>query len=228
MSWIGWILPVYRALAAPVVRWLFFHDLIVHTNNFANVKWMGAPIWQNVQDLWVIQETIAEVRPALLIECGTNRGGSSLFYAHLMDILGNGKIVTIDIEKLHDLSHPRITYLIGNSTSKEIVEQVRLVAAATDGPVMVILDSDHSEGHVRNELDCYAPLVTPASYCLVQDGVIDTMFIFRAGRPGPLPAIEAFLNDNPEFVVDEERCRRFIITHHPRGWLKRLPNAAQV
>src|SRR3954452_1566479 len=68
----------------------FFSELTAKTNNFGRMTWLGNPIWQNVLDLWTIQETIAEVRPSLLIETGTNRGGSSLFFAHLMDLLGQG------------------------------------------------------------------------------------------------------------------------------------------
>jgi len=86
---------------------------------------------------------------------------------------------------------------------------------------MVILDSDHSEEHVRRELELYAPLVTPGSYCLVQDGVIDALHIFRSGRPGPLPAIKSFLKTTREFELDAKRSQRFLITHHPSGWLKR-------
>jgi cephalosporin hydroxylase len=55
----------------------------------------------------------------------------------------------------------------------------------------------------------------------VQDGVIDTLDVFAAFRPGPLPAIEAFLRTNPEFEVDTERCMRFLITHSPNSWLRR-------
>ena len=211
----------YRRLIARSVRSLFFNDLLVHTNNFGNVKWLGHPIWQNVLDLWTIQETIAEIKPALLIESGTNRGGSSLFYAHLFDLIGAGRIITIDVEKLHDLKHPRITYLLGSSTAEGVISECRRQAAAATGPVMVILDSDHSEAHVRRELDLYAPLVTPGSYCLVQDGVIDDLRIFRAGRPGPLPAIQSFLKSTPGFERDTTRSDRFLITHHPSGWLKR-------
>jgi len=139
--------------------------LLAKTENFGHVTWLGQPIWQNILDLWMIQESIAEVRPRLLIECGTNRGGSSLFFAHLFDLMGDGAILTIDVERLHNLSHPRITYLVGSSTSNEVLEQVRCTAAATAGPIMVILDSDHTKNHVRSELECYAPLVTPGSYC---------------------------------------------------------------
>jgi len=98
-----YLFNAYRRVIGRSVRSLFFSDLVVHTNNFGDVKWLGNPIWQNVLDLWTIQETIAEVKPALLIESGTNRGGSSLFYAHLFDLMGAGRVVTIDIEKLHKL-----------------------------------------------------------------------------------------------------------------------------
>jgi cephalosporin hydroxylase len=213
----------YARQLAPIVRSLFFRELINKTNNFGAVEWLGHPIWQNVLDLWTIQETIAEVRPGLLIESGTNRGGSSLFFAHLLDLIGTGQVVTIDIARLHNLSHPRITYLVGSSLSAEVLEKVRANVASCSGPVMVILDSDHSRDHVHRELECYAPLVTPGSYCLVQDGVIDTLTVFRASRPGPLVAIEDFLKSNDAFELDIERSERFLITHHPKGWLRRKP-----
>jgi cephalosporin hydroxylase len=206
---------------APIIHSLFFAELISKTNNFGAVTWLGQPIWQNVLDLWTIQETIAEVRPQLLIECGTYRGGSSLFFANLFDLMGQGEVVTIDVERQHDLSHPRVTYLLGSSTSDGIMVKVREKVRRCTGAVMVILDSDHSQEHVRRELELYAPLVTPGSYCLVQDGVIDTMSVFRSGRPGPLPAIEEFLKSNDAFELDAQRCERFLISHHPKGWLRR-------
>jgi cephalosporin hydroxylase len=212
---------LYRQFLAPTVHSLFFRELISKTKNFGTVTWMGHPIWQNVFDLQTIQETIVATRPSLLIECGTNRGGSSMFYAHLFDLMGNGEVITVDVERLHNLSHPRITYLIGSSTASEVLEVMRQRAGAAVGPVMVILDSDHSANHVRQELSCYASLVTPGSFCLVQDGVIDKLPPLRAGRPGPLVAIEDFLRTTDEFEVDNERCERFLITHHPKGWLRR-------
>ena len=199
----------------------FFTRLIEKTENFGHLTWLGKPIWQNLLDLWTIQETIYEIRPAVLLECGTNRGGSSYFFASLFDLMNHGQVVTIDVEKLHDLSHPRVTYLLGSSLAPEIMEQVASMVAATSGPIMVLLDSDHNELHVRNEIEAYHRFVTPGSFLLVQDGVIDTLPVFAAGRPGPLPAIEAFLKAHPEFEVDTERCSRFLITHSPKGWLRR-------
>lgn len=199
----------------------FHRDLIVRTGNFGRTTWLGQPIWQNVLDLWTIQETISEIRPALLIETGTNRGGSSLFYAHLMDLLGHGRVLTIDILELHSLDHPRVEFLLGSSTDEAIVEQVRQAAAAADGPVMVILDGDHSRDHVARELELYAPLVTPGSLLLSQDGVIDELSIFSDTRPGPLPANRDFLARHPEFEHDTARNDRFLLSHHPVGWLRR-------
>jgi cephalosporin hydroxylase len=204
----------------PVGR-LFLNDLIARTGNFATTTWLGQPIWQNVLDLWTIQETIAEIRPALLIETGTNRGGSALFYAHLMDLMGSGRVVTIDVERLHGLDHPRIEFLHGSSTDPAVAEQVRARACEADGAVMVILDSDHARDHVAAELELYAPLVTPGSLLLSQDGVIDQLWLFSDSRPGPLGANREFLARHPEFEYDRERNERFIVTHHPCGWLRR-------
>lgn len=98
--------PLYRRTVGKVIHRLFQIDLIEKTDNFADVKWLGRPIWQNVLDLWIIQEAISELRPALLIECGTNRGGSAFFYANLFDLMDHGRVITIDIERMHDLNHP--------------------------------------------------------------------------------------------------------------------------
>jgi cephalosporin hydroxylase len=200
----------------------FFTHLIEKTDNFDRQTWLGKPVWQNLFDLWVIQETLNEIRPALLIECGTNRGGSSYYFATLFDLLNHGRVITIDVEKLHDVSHPRVTYLLGSSVSSGILNQVTRAVAETDGPVMVLLDSDHSEAHVRQGMDCYHRFVTSGSFLMVQDGVIDTLRMFSVARPGPLKAIESFLKVHPEFEVDHERSNRYLITHSPKGWLRRI------
>ncbi|HET8673294.1 MAG TPA: CmcI family methyltransferase [Thermoleophilaceae bacterium] len=216
----GWLRFYARTLRRPVTR-MFHQDLIVKTGNFGHTTWVGQPIWQNVLDLWTIQETISEIRPALLIETGTNRAGSALFYAHLMDLLGTGRVLTVDIVKLHDVTHPRVEFVIGSSTDPEVAERVREAAAEADGPVMVILDGNHDRDHVAAELEIYAPLVTPGSVLLSQDGIIDELPMFRDTRPGPLPANRRFLARHPEFEWDRERNERFLLTHHPVGWLRR-------
>jgi cephalosporin hydroxylase len=180
-------------VGGPQIARLYHRYVVGRTSNFAYTKWLGVPIWQNVVDAWTIQETLAEVRPALLIETGTYHGGSSLMYAQLMDLMDHGRVITIDIVDAH----------------------------AAEGPVMVILDGDHSRDHVARELELYAPLVTPGSYLLSQDGVIDQFGFFRDSRPGPLKANRDFLARHPEFEHDRERNERFGISHHPLGWMRR-------
>jgi cephalosporin hydroxylase len=199
----------------------FMRELVKRTDNFGDVTWLGHPVWQNVLDLWVIQEAISEIKPALLIECGTNRGGSALFFAHLFDLMDQGRVVSVDVERMHDLEHPRVEFHIGSSVSDEMLGRMRQAAAAADGPVMVILDSDHSAEHVAKELDAYHGFVTPGSLMLCQDGVIDELPMLARDRPGPLVAIKQFLAQHPEFHVDERYDRRFVVTHHPQGWLRR-------
>ena len=211
----------YDRTLAGRLRRLFLTDLIIETGNFAKTTWLGQPIWQNVLDLHTMQETVCEVKPDLLIECGTNLGGSALFFASLFELMGKGSVLTIDVERMHDLSHPRITFLVGSSLDPEIITQAQFAASNVKGPVMVVLDSLHSASHVRAEMEAYCGLVTKGSYLFTQDGVIDELFMFRRGRPGPLQAIREFLRVHPEFEVDHDRSRRFLITHSPMGWLRR-------
>lgn len=211
----------YDRTLAPALRKLFLVDLIVETRNFGDTTWMGQPIWQNVLDLHTMQETIYEVKPDLLIECGTHCGGSALFFAHLLQLMGNGRVVTVDLVKMHDLSHPLITFLEGSSVDPQVIDRVHEIAASVKGPVMVVLDSDHSASHVRREMEAYCDLVTTGSYLFAQDGALDQLVALRLGPPGPLKAIHDFLRAHPEFEVDHAKSRRFLITHSPMGWLRR-------
>ena len=219
---LGGLLPLYRLTIGRLVKKLFMLDLVSQTDNFRDVKWLGQPLWQNTTDLWTIQEVISETRPALLIETGTYEGGSARFYASLMDLVDHGRVVTIDLRRKPEIDHPRVMFIPGSSTDAFVVARVRAEVAKTKGPVMVILDSDHRQAHVAAELEAYASLVTPGSYILVQDGIMDELLpALRKDTPGPVPAIRAFLKDHPEFVEDKELSERFLITSHPHGWLRR-------
>jgi cephalosporin hydroxylase len=217
----GEAIRVLKRATRPLVYRAYFNDLVDKSGNFGDVCWLGHPIWQNVLDLWSLQEAIAEIQPALLVETGTNRGGSAMFYAHLFDLLGHGRVITVDVQRMHELEHPRVEFLLGSSLEHQVLERMRQAARSANGPVMVVLDSDHAEAHVTAELAAYADLVTPGSLLLAQDGIIDVLPRFAHARPGPLPAIKKFLAARPDFEVDARWDRRFLVTHHPSGWLHR-------
>jgi cephalosporin hydroxylase len=162
-----------------------------------------------------------ETRPDLIIETGTNMGGSALFLASMCDLLSNGEIVTIDIGERPDRpDHPRITYLLGSSTDPDVLAQLTSKLESANR-VMVILDSDHSEGHVFDELTTLGPLVTPGCYLIVEDTIVNGNPVLPDFGPGPAEAVTRYLNDRPsQFVVDASR-EKFHLTFNPRGYLRR-------
>jgi cephalosporin hydroxylase len=207
-------------------RWLRragLQALIGRTGNFRTTSWLGHPIWQNPLDAWSLQEAIVQDDVDLVVECGTNRGGSALYMASLFDLLGRGHVITIDIATLSDIVHPRIDFVIGSSTDPAVVDDVRArVERLGAARVMVLLDSDHAGAHVLRELELYADLVPVGGYVLVQDGCIDELASMRSDRPGPLWAIRRFVADDARFVIDRDRSDRYLFSHSPSGWIRRV------
>ncbi len=196
------------------------HDVLYESDAWTEATWLGAQALKNPLDLWIYQEIVVETKPELIVETGTYRGGSALYLASLCDLLGRGEVVSIDIEPMRDdyPEHPRITYLAGrSSTDPAVVEEVR--ARAEGRAILVILDSDHSQGHVEAELAAYASLVPVGCYLIVEDSNIGQ--IRKDLMPGPLEAIENFLAGTDEFVIDRAR-EKFLITFNPSGYLRRV------
>lgn len=202
-------------------------------------SWLGRPIIQLPDDMLRIQEAIWQVRPDIIIETGIAHGGSLIFYASLMEMIGKGRVIGLDIDiRAHNRAaieaHPmvkRITMIEGSSVAPEVVDQVKALIKPED-VVMLILDSNHSAAHVAAELEAYGDLVTPGSYILSQDGVMQLV----AGSPrapaewatdNPITAVNGFLARHPEFELVKP-ARPFDETeqtpdcsHHPMGWLRR-------
>lgn len=198
-----------------------FHKFYYESGAWDRVAYLGVPTQKCPTDMWVYQELIHELKPDIVVECGTAFGGSALYLAHLMDAVGSGKLISIDInykEKRPD--HPRIAYLTGSSTAPEVLSQVRERIAGA-GTVMVILDSDHSRDHVLAELRAYSPLVSLGSYLIVEDSNVNGHPADPAHGPGPMEALREFLDENRDFAVDRAR-EKFYLTFNPNGYLKRI------
>jgi cephalosporin hydroxylase len=199
-----------------------FHRLFYDSGKqtWSNTYWLGVPAQKCAFDLWVYQEMLHELRPAVIVECGTANGGSALFLASICALLGQGEVVTVDIaEQPGRPSHERITYLKGSSTDPETLESVKqLVAGRT--PVVVILDSDHSRDHVLNELRLYTPLVSAGSYVIVEDSNVNGHPVVPDFGPGPAEAVTRFLAETDEFEVDRSR-EKFFLTFNPSGYLRK-------
>jgi cephalosporin hydroxylase len=197
-----------------------FHLLSFYSGAIQQTYWLGVPIQKSPLDCWVYQELIHELRPDLIVETGTDLGGSALFLASICDAVGHGRVITIDIRAAARVTHPRITFLVGDSTSAEILGQVRR-AAADAGRVLVILDSDHHAPHVARELRAYREFVTPGSYLVVEDTNVNGHPVMPEHGPGPYEAVQEFVREDREFQVDRSR-EKFLLTYFPNGFLKRV------
>ena len=185
-----------------------------------NTYFMGHAILKCPLDLWLYQEILHAVRPAVIVETGTAFGGSALYLASICDFLDTGRVVTIDIETHAGRpEHPRITYLTGSSVDPEMQRRVR-GEIEDASPVMVLLDSDHTRDHVLKELEAYSPMVTHGSYLIVEDTNLNGHPVEPEHGPGPMEALEAFLPAHPQFAHDTA-MDKFLLTFNPRGFLKR-------
>lgn len=215
-----------------------------------NFDWMGRPIIQYPQDMVAMQELVWRVRPDLIIETGIAHGGSLVLSASLLALLdmsdaieagttldpraSRRKVLGVDIDiRAHNRaaieSHPmasRIAMIQGSAVAPDVVQQVRDFAQGYQR-VLVCLDSMHTHDHVLGELDAYAPLVTPGSYCVVFDTFVEDMPPkFFADRPwdvgnNPKTAVRQWLAGHAEFEVDAEMEQRLQVTVAPEGFLRR-------
>ena len=193
-------------------------------STWRSTNWLGIQTAKCPLDLWIFQEIIAETRPDLIIETGTHQGGSALFLASMCDLVGGGEVLTIDIVADPERpQHPRVSYLLGSSTDPEVVEEATRRADEAER-VMVILDSDHGEPHVFEELTLLAPLVTPGCYLVVEDTIVNGNPVLPDFGPGPGEAVARYLSLEPSlFVVDRNR-EKFHLTFNPGGYLRRIGN----
>lgn len=201
-----------------------FHDLyhrrwLKHGADTINLSWFGYETVKCPLDLWIYQELLVTTRPEIVVETGTWFGGSALYIAMVLEQIGDGRVVTIDVEpKPNRPEHARIKYLTGSSTDQAIVAEVRKLVGGKRA--MVILDSDHRASFVYDELRTYSPLVQVGDYIVVEDTNVNGHPTWPDFGAGPMEALEEFLSRNDEFVVDR-RCERFLMTLNPSGYLRR-------
>jgi len=216
------------------IDWMLHADRYKYTYNYT---WMGRPIIKFPNDMVIQQELMWELKPDLVIETGIAHGGSIIFTASMMEMMGiKGEVVGIDVDiRAHNRAaieaHPmmkRITMYEGDSVSSAMVEKVR---AHTKGKscVMVILDSLHSHAHVYKELLAFAPMTTVGSYCILPDTFIE---FFPKGyysdtRPwdvgdNPYTAMKQYLGETDMFEIDQARTNKAMITETIDGYLKRV------
>jgi len=228
-----------------------------------NFSWLGRPVIQIPQDIYAIQEIIWKVRPSLIIETGIAHGGSLILSASILallnytDAVNSGsalapseskrRVVGIDIEirphnrkaiECHPLSH-LIEMIEGSSVHRSVIDQVHSITKPSD-QVLVFLDSNHTHDHVLQELEAYAPLVSPESYIVVWDtGIEDLPDGFIVDRPwgkgnNPKTAVWEYMRRLTEegrkaadggplsFEIDKKMDYKLVVTASTDGFLRRV------
>ncbi len=238
MTIAGMLMHNYRKMSALlnklIYRRMYFNPTLdkgiidgFHKFYYDSYVWEDATYWLGFiaqkcpLDLWVYQEIIWELKPDVIIETGTAQGGTALFLASICDLVGYGRVLTIDIkDEAGRPRHSRIQYFLGSSTSEEIIRRVQASLNATD-KVMVILDSGHSKEHVLNELRIYSKFVSKGSYLIVEDTNLNGYPVVPRFGPGPMEAVQEFLLErHNDFVIDKDK-EKLYLTFNPNGYLKR-------
>lgn len=209
--------------------------------HWQSFSWFGFQIWQFPDDLLRLQEVLVDLKPDVIVETGVSRGGSSIFFATMCRLLGKGRVISLDItipaalrERVEQSPFADLITLIeGDSAAPEIVDRVKK-QIGKDEKVFVFLDSDHSKAHVKRELDAYSGLVSPGSYIVATDGVMQSLTDTPWGKPewvddNPAAAAREFAAAHPEFVIQRPRAlfgEEHVVealTYWPDAWLYRLP-----
>jgi cephalosporin hydroxylase len=199
---------------------ILYYDAHKYGKTWGDTYWMGVKTLKCPFDMWMYHEILYKLRPDVIIECGTANGGSALFFASMFDLLGKGRIISIDVEERPNRpQHDRIQYILGSSTDTSIVEMVR-GQIKPDDKVMVVLDSNHRMDHVLAELRTYYSFVSPGYHMVVEDSNLNGHPVNPDFGPGPMEALETFLKENAHFYIDTD-CEKFLMSFNPKGFLKK-------
>lgn len=212
------------------LKWLIDVSDYKYSYNFT---WLGRPIIQFPPDIIAMQELIWKIKPDLIIETGVARGGSLIFYSSMLELIGKGKVIGIDIDirkhnKIEIKKHPmskRITMIQGSSVDPKVIKKVYQLTKGKKR-VMVLLDSNHSHDHVLKEMNAYGPLVTKGSYMVVFDTITENLppkyFKNKPWKKGynSKTAVDEFLKINKRFKPDESIPNKLMITVAPGGYME--------
>lgn len=199
-------------------------------------SWMGVPIIQMPADVMATQEVIWATKPDVIIETGVARGGSVLFMASLLEMVGKGKVIGVDIDiRAHNRDsieeHPmskRVVLIEGGSVDQDTLARVR-AEIPPGARVMVVLDSDHSRSHVLAECRAYGPMVTPGCYMVVADTLVGHVTEENAPKKRskvwfkgdePLSALLDYMAETDRFEVDEVLNGKLVLSSSPGGYVR--------
>jgi len=218
---------IERLLDMTLRDYLYYHYYYIHQGYRYGApelqqRWLGHDLIKTPFDCWIYQEIIWETKPDIVLEFGVMFGGASHFYASILDLVGHGEVIGVDVtlSKVKKIDNKRISYIEGSSTDPKTVET--LFARCKGKKVLIIADSDHEKTHVLTEAQLYHPLVPVGGYYVFEDSLNDVMGYHPVPNEGPKAAALAFLAENKSFEADLRFAERYIMSLNPHGYLRRV------
>tara|TARA_B100000287_G_scaffold432270_1_gene491215 strand:- start:2138 stop:2881 length:744 start_codon:yes stop_codon:yes gene_type:complete len=214
------------------------HKIIEHADKYMYIhqtKFFGENSLNLPEDLFQIQDIIYDIKPDFVIEIGFAWGGTSLFIASVLNNLGKGKLIGLDIFVPKDLRKrllnkgklsKRIKIIEGSSISTDTY--TKIFKLVNKKKVIVILDSDHTEKHVLKELNMYSKLVSKNSYIICCDTILNFIKPNQIRKRdwnknnNPMGAVKKFLKSSKNFVIDKKINNKLLLSCNPSGFLKKV------
>jgi cephalosporin hydroxylase len=191
-------------------------------NGHHKVTYRGIKMIKNPFDYLLYQMIINEVKPDLIIEVGTNHGGTALYMSDMLDLIGKGEIHTIDVTE-----YPMDERVINNKRIKRFLggyQAYDLKNCEGYEKILVIDDGSHLYEHTLEILQKFQDVVTPDSYFIVEDGALIHIGLTKDYGGGPVRAIEEFLQTKDNYIIDRNWCDFFgkNATFNTNGFLKKV------
>lgn len=172
-----------------------------HKTKYRGIEYIKCPF-----DYVIYQMIIFDIKPDLVIEIGTNKGGGALYIADLMNIIGKGVVHTIDVnDKVEKIvkEHNRIKCFFDG------YDKYDLTLTEKFEKILVIEDASHYYSDSINCLKKFGDIVTKGSYYIVEDGIINKLKLRKAYDGGPLKAINEFFETSDKYIIDKKWCNFF-------------------
>jgi cephalosporin hydroxylase len=203
-----------NCLGMTLREWTMFHN-VMHRQY---THYCGRKVLKPPFDWIVMQDILWDTKPPLIIEIGSWEGGFALWMAHMSENMGfDCRIIGIDVtDRPTAVKHPRIQWVIGDATTREV--QARVAELAGDRRGLVIEDSDHKYTVTKALIEHYERYVAPGNYLVVEDTCVEALQL--PPFPGPIGAVKEFLETHKDFVSDRSR-EKYIMTYNPTGYLLR-------
>lgn len=200
--------------------------------------YLGVTLQKFPEDLRVYEHLLWQSGANVVIELGTNFGGSALWFSDRLHALerhghiGQSMVISVDIDQRQArtalgerASTAGLTLLEGDVLDPALPDHVAGLLPV-DAVCFVVEDTAHLFDTSLAALRGFARFVGPGGYFVVEDGCVDVeeMRLDPTWPRGVLPAIDEFLrsDEGREFRVRRD-LERYGVSCHVGGFLQRRP-----